>query len=67
LARTRGIISSEEHRAVDALKWKFFCINLAFYICWLPNIVNGVLLWINWPQLPRIEILALWYIMVRDS
>ncbi|CAG0914924.1 unnamed protein product [Notodromas monacha] len=63
VAQTRGIITSEEHRAVDALKWKFFCIILAFYICWLPNLINGILLWTNWPDLPRAGILGLWYLM----
>ncbi|XP_046389809.1 G-protein coupled receptor 143-like [Ischnura elegans] len=52
-----------ERNVVDAVRLKFLAINVAFYVCWLPNIVNGFLLWTLWFDLPRTVVLVLWYIM----
>ncbi|XP_041977013.1 G-protein coupled receptor 143-like [Aricia agestis] len=55
--------TSKERRLVDALKLKFFLINGAFYLCWLPNLINGLLLWTMWFNMPVNVIITIWYIM----
>lgn len=55
--------TSKEREVIDAIKIKFCLINFVFYICWLPNLINGVLLWTLWFNLPANTIIALWYIM----
>lgn len=56
--------TSKERRVVDALRIKFLFINVVFYICWLPNLVNGVLVWTMWFNMPVKVIITIWYIMV---
>lgn len=58
-----GRFTHNERRHLRSLKLKFFCINFVFYICWLPNIVNAILLWTLWNDLPRNFILFDWYLM----
>ncbi|KFM82777.1 G-protein coupled receptor 143, partial [Stegodyphus mimosarum] len=58
-----GQLTYLEHNLLAALKEKFFCIVLVFYICWLPNIVNGILLWGIWENLPRNILVGVWYVM----
>ena len=55
----------KERTVVDMFKVKFGVINIVFYMCWLPNLVNGVILWTQWYNLPRETMYALWYFMVR--
>ncbi|KAJ2952704.1 hypothetical protein O0L34_g7046 [Tuta absoluta] len=55
--------TSKERRLVDTLKLKFCLINAVFYICWLPNLVNGLLLWTMWFNIPVKAIITIWYIM----
>ncbi|KAI8434913.1 hypothetical protein MSG28_003387 [Choristoneura fumiferana] len=55
--------TSKERKVVDALRIKFFLINAVFYICWLPNLVNGILLWTMWFNMPVKVIITIWYIM----
>ncbi|CAG4989476.1 unnamed protein product [Parnassius apollo] len=55
--------TSKERRVVDALKLKFFLINVVFYVCWLPNLVNGVMIWTMWFNMPVKIIISIWYIM----
>ncbi|XP_071446108.1 G-protein coupled receptor 143-like [Hetaerina americana] len=52
-----------ERNVVDTVRLKFLAINVAFYICWLPNVVNSFLLWIRWFDLPKNVVLTFWYIM----
>ncbi|KAF4524261.1 hypothetical protein B566_EDAN008809 [Ephemera danica] len=63
-SRALGQFTNKERAIVDALRLKFFAINAAFYICWLPNLINGVLLWTLWFDLPVKVVTSLWYIMV---
>lgn len=56
--------TSKERRLVDTLRLKFLFINVVFYICWLPNLVNGILLWTMWFDTPVKVVIVLWYIMV---
>ncbi|CAH0406451.1 unnamed protein product [Chilo suppressalis] len=55
--------TSKERRVVDALRLKFLLINVVFYICWLPNLINGILLWTMWFNMPVNVIISIWYIM----
>ncbi|KAG6442626.1 hypothetical protein O3G_MSEX002431 [Manduca sexta] len=55
--------TSKERRVVDALRLKFFFINMVFYMCWLPNLINGLLLWTMWFNMPVKVIISIWYIM----
>jgi ocular albinism type 1 protein len=55
----------KERSIVEIVRLRFGCINLAFYVCWLPNIINGILTWAFWYNLPNNILLIVWYIMVR--
>ncbi|VVC99256.1 unnamed protein product [Leptidea sinapis] len=46
--------TSKERRVVDVLKLKFFLINVVFYVCWLPNLINGILIWTMWFNMPAL-------------
>ncbi|XP_066995800.2 G-protein coupled receptor 143 isoform X2 [Anabrus simplex] len=63
ISRSLSQYTRKERDIVDAIKLKFSLINVAFYICWLPNIINGILLWVLWFNLPEKVIVTLWYIM----
>ncbi|KAG5878284.1 hypothetical protein JTB14_033085 [Gonioctena quinquepunctata] len=63
ITSTSGQFTSKERKMIDAIKLKFFVINIVFYICWLPNLLNGTLLWILWFRLPVKCLIILWYIM----
>lgn len=55
----------KERAIIDAVKLKFGLILLVFYLCWLPNLVNSVLLWTEWNSLPSEIVSVLLYVMVR--
>ncbi|XP_045584772.1 G-protein coupled receptor 143 [Procambarus clarkii] len=59
----RGRFTQSERRVVNGLLKKFFLINAVFYLCWLPNIINGIVLWSTWQDIPRSLILVIWYLM----
>uniref|UniRef100_A0A0C9RMN2 GPR143 protein n=1 Tax=Fopius arisanus TaxID=64838 RepID=A0A0C9RMN2_9HYME len=56
-------MTSRERKLVKTIKLKFALINIVYYICWLPNLINGILLWSLWLKLPVKIIITLWYIM----
>ncbi|XP_012277816.1 G-protein coupled receptor 143 isoform X2 [Orussus abietinus] len=56
-------MTGRERKLVQAIRLKFALTNLVYYICWVPNIVNGILLWTLWFQLPIKVIISVWYIM----
>ncbi|XP_044272227.1 G-protein coupled receptor 143-like isoform X2 [Tribolium madens] len=58
-----GQFTSREREILDAIKIKFSVINFVFYLCWVPNLLNGILLWTLWFHLPAEWIIAIWYIM----
>ncbi|KAK9890755.1 hypothetical protein WA026_012102 [Henosepilachna vigintioctopunctata] len=58
-----GQFTNRERELVEAVKMKFFLINLVFYICWIPNLVNGILLWVLWFDVPLNFISIVWYSM----
>lgn len=64
ITASSGQFTSRERDIMDAIKMKFCVINVVFYICWIPNLINGVLLWTLWFHLPEGWIITLWYIMV---
>ncbi|KAG8250650.1 hypothetical protein J6590_097186, partial [Homalodisca vitripennis] len=53
----------KERAIIDAVKVKFGLILLAFYICWLPNLINSLFLWFEWFNLPAQTVYVLLYIM----
>ncbi|XP_046635273.1 G-protein coupled receptor 143-like [Daphnia pulicaria] len=63
LTRRYARYTTTERRLVDSLKVKFILIVSVFYLCWMPNIVNGLVLWISWNKLPVTWVLANWYLM----
>lgn len=67
LTRRYARYTTTERRLVESLKLKFILIVSVFYLCWMPNIVNGLVLWISWYKLPVTWVLANWYLMVRLS
>lgn len=54
----------KERQIMDTFKLKYSFINVIFYVCWLPNLINGVILWFFWFELPVKLIITTWYIMV---
>lgn len=65
LTKTFGKFSYQERKLATALKQKFFDIVLVFYVCWIPNVVNCLLLWTMWHNLESVRdvIITVWYIM----
>uniref|UniRef100_A0A1B6M552 G-protein coupled receptors family 1 profile domain-containing protein n=1 Tax=Graphocephala atropunctata TaxID=36148 RepID=A0A1B6M552_9HEMI len=53
----------KERAIIDAVKVKFGLILLVFYVCWLPNLINSMLLWFEWYNLPTETVYILLYIM----
>ncbi|XP_063973834.1 G-protein coupled receptor 143-like isoform X2 [Diachasmimorpha longicaudata] len=56
-------MTGRERKLVKTIRLKFALINIVYYLCWLPNLINGVLLWSLWFKLPVKIIITLWYIM----
>ncbi|XP_022918236.1 G-protein coupled receptor 143-like [Onthophagus taurus] len=63
IATISGQFTSKEREVMDAIKRKFFYINLAFVLCWAPNLINGVFIWSSWFHIPSKIIIILWYLM----
>ena len=55
-------MKSNERKIQKVFQIKFSLINIIFYICWLPNVINGMLLWIFWFNLPVKVIIVSWYL-----
>ncbi|KAL6447052.1 hypothetical protein ACFW04_001422 [Cataglyphis niger] len=56
-------MTGRERRLIQTVRLKFALINLVYYVCWTPNLINGILLWTLWFKLPVTAIITLWYIM----
>lgn len=64
ISRSLAQFTNKERQIVDVIKLKFLLINFSFYLCWLPNLVNGILIW-SFKFSPHGEIIVmLWYLMV---
>ena len=59
--------SNRERRTLLYLRFKFVCIVASFYLCWLPNLVSGILLWSTWPEVPVRPVVVIWYFMVSGG
>ncbi|ELU04074.1 hypothetical protein CAPTEDRAFT_206680 [Capitella teleta] len=60
--RSGGLYTNVERLILTNLKKKFLFVVLVFYFCWLPNVLNGVLL-IFKRHIPSYVYLALWQYM----
>ncbi|XP_032688403.1 G-protein coupled receptor 143-like [Odontomachus brunneus] len=58
-----GQMTGRERKLLQTIRLKFALTNLVYYMCWTPNLINGILLWTLWFQLPIKAIIILWYIM----
>ncbi|XP_077301244.1 G-protein coupled receptor 143-like isoform X2 [Arctopsyche grandis] len=56
-------ITNKERFIAQNIKFKFCLINVVFICCWLPNLINGILLWTLWFNLPTKIIIGFWYFM----
>lgn len=56
-------VTSRERKIMKIFKLKFSSINIIFYICWVPNLINGILLWTYWYDLPVKLMIIVWYLM----
>lgn len=56
-------MTSTERDLMTKFKMKFSLINCVYYLCWLPNLLNGVIIWTMWFGLPFRTIVTIWYIM----
>lgn len=56
-------VTSRERKIMKIFKLKFSSINIIFYICWIPNLINGILLWTYWYDLPVKLMIVVWYLM----
>lgn len=59
--------TNAERYIVDNIRIKFGLINLTFFVCWLPNIANAIIIFLNWDDFPERVIIALWYLMVSSD
>nr|XP_024219424.1 G-protein coupled receptor 143-like [Halyomorpha halys] len=55
-------VTNKERSVIRSVRHRFGLIVLAFYVCWLPNLIHGLLLAI-WPKGPACLQVALWYMM----
>lgn len=60
-----GQVTKKERGVITSVRLRFGLINLAFYVCWLPNLINGIIIWVAWYNLPAKLLITLWYMMVR--
>ncbi|XP_014244129.1 G-protein coupled receptor 143-like isoform X2 [Cimex lectularius] len=56
-------VTRKERSVIQSMRLRFALINLSFYACWFPNLINGIIIWSKWSDMPRTLLLALWYIM----
>lgn len=63
LAVGQGQITQNERNLMKRFKLKFSFINLIFLICWIPNLISGILLWFFWYTLPVKLIITTWNCM----
>lgn len=57
-----GQVTNKERAVIRSVRLRFSLIVLAFYLCWLPNLLHGILLAV-WPASPGPLQVALWYLM----
>ncbi|XP_039293136.1 G-protein coupled receptor 143 [Nilaparvata lugens] len=57
-----GQWTNKERSVVESVHRTFALVNVLFYICWLPNLISAVLVWI-WPTPQLTFVVTLWYLM----
>ncbi|XP_060529684.1 G-protein coupled receptor 143-like isoform X2 [Cylas formicarius] len=60
---TSGQYTEKERGIVHAIKFKCAAINAVYYGCWLPNLVNGVMVWALPGACPARYLVLVWYVM----
>lgn len=63
LIQRYGQYTNNERQIHDMFKIKFSLINLIFFVCWLPNVINAILMWTMWFHLPVRVVIISWYVM----
>lgn len=58
-----GQFTNKERAILDVFRIKFSLIIVIFYVCWIPNVVNAILLWTMWFKLPVKLVIVTWYFM----
>ena len=58
-----GQFTNKERNILDVFRIKFSLINVIFYICWMPNVVNAFIIWTMWFDLPVKLVIFTWYLM----
>lgn len=58
-----GRYTDQERELIKRLDFKFSSIVVVFYVCWLPNIISSLAIWITWKDFPTSFIIGLWYFM----
>ncbi|KAI5718387.1 hypothetical protein M8J77_020541 [Diaphorina citri] len=64
ISRQLNQYTYRERMLIDVIRLRFSLIILVYYVCWLPNLINGVILWTMWYDIPKDLELTLWYMMV---
>lgn len=63
LAVGHSQVTSSERVLMKRFKVKFAVVNGIFILCWLPNLLSGVLLWFFWYNTPAEVLLVAWNLM----
>ncbi|XP_018012121.1 G-protein coupled receptor 143 [Hyalella azteca] len=63
MAALTGRYTVVERAVVSGVRRRFLLLCLVFWLCWLPNVVNAAVLWIEWNDLPYTALTVLWYCM----
>ncbi|KAK9504025.1 hypothetical protein O3M35_010468 [Rhynocoris fuscipes] len=58
-----GQVTNKERSIIQTVRLRFALIVFVFAICWIPNIINGIVIWSSWGDLPVSFLLGLWYCM----
>uniref|UniRef100_A0A6A7FTE6 G-protein coupled receptor 143-like n=2 Tax=Hirondellea gigas TaxID=1518452 RepID=A0A6A7FTE6_9CRUS len=63
LASITARYTSTERAVVRGVRRRFLLLCVVFWLCWLPNVLNALLLWLAWDDLPYTTLTVLWYAM----
>lgn len=63
IVHARNRFGQRERQMLFCLRFKLVCVLLGFYLCWLPNVAGGLLVWLSWPRVPISALAVFWYLM----
>uniref|UniRef100_A0A6M2DUY2 Putative g-protein coupled receptor n=1 Tax=Xenopsylla cheopis TaxID=163159 RepID=A0A6M2DUY2_XENCH len=64
LVHTTGQVTNKERHAANSICLKFLIMLISFYICWIPNLFNGLLIWLDdYVELPILLYRIIWHCM----